>query len=330
MSHSDGEPTPFERVAERETSRTDYYREILDRNVVAPLRILISDTRGLFGIVSILFFVFLGTVGVWLTNQPEPTQYILLPPFQDAAHPLGTGRYGNDVLLQLIHSTPFMLQMIAGGAVYNITMAVIVGTFAGYKGGRIDEFLMTIVDMIIAVPALPLVIVLAVIFEPTNPVVVGIVITLPSWAGLSRALRSEVLSVRTHSYIEASRTMGLPTASILRHEIIPNLMPYIMINFVNAARRVIFASVGLYFLGVLPMSGIMNWGVIMNTAYETGSLYTLDTAHWIILPMIMVVWLSYGLIMFGQAADKVYNPRLRARHATTMTQETARTEEAES
>jgi peptide/nickel transport system permease protein len=110
----------------------------------------------------------------------------------------------------------------------------------------------------------------------------------------------------------------MPTVSILRHEIIPNLMPYIMINFVNAARRVVFASVGLYFLGILPTSGVMNWGVMMNTAYDTGSLYTWDAAHWLILPMVMVVWLSYGLIMFGQAADKVFNPRLRARHAKTV------------
>lgn len=321
MSHSEPEPSPFERVAETETSRADYYRELLDRNVVAPMRILVRDKRGLFGLFTMAAFVLIGTVGVWLTKQPEPGPQTFLSPFQDMAHPLGTGRFGNDVMLQLIHSTPFMLKMIVGGAVYNILMAVAVGTFSGYKGGRIDEGLMMLVDMIIAIPALPLVIVLAVVIEPTNPFVVGIVITLPRWAGLSRALRSEVLSVRTHSYIEASRTMGLPTASILRHEIVPNLMPYIMINFVNAARRVIFASVGLYFLGILPTSGVMNWGVMMNTAYDTGALYSWDAAHWLILPMVMVVWLSYGLIMFGQAADKLFNPRLRARHASTVEEE---------
>ncbi|WP_247004503.1 ABC transporter permease [Halosolutus gelatinilyticus] len=321
MSHSDERSNPFETVSDVEISRKEYYRTVLDTNVLAPLRILLNDPRGLFGFSTIVFFILVGTVGVWLTNPPDGTGGVLLSPFQNMEYPLGTDRYGNDLMLGLIHATPFMLLMIAGGALYNISVATIVGTFAGYKGGRIDEILMMICDAIIAVPGLPLVIVIAVIFEPTNPFVVGIVITLPRWAGLARALRSEVLSVRQESYIEASRTMGIPTRTILRHEIVPNLMPYIMINLVNAARGVIFASVGLYFLGILSVS-TQNWGVMMNLAYTAaGSLYTWQSAHWLILPMICVVWLSFGLIMFGQAADKVFNPRLRARHAETVDEE---------
>lgn len=324
MSHSDDEASPFTTVSDVEFSRREYYREVLDKNVVAPLRILLNDRRGLFGITTIVFFLLVGTVGVWLTNPPDGTGPVLLSPFQSLEFPLGTDRYGNDLMLGLIHATPFMLMMIAGGALYNIAMATAVGTFAGYKGGRVDEILMMICDAIIAIPGLPLVIVIAVIFEPENPFVVGVVITLPRWAGLARALRSEVLSVREESFIEASRTMGIPTRSILRHEIIPNLMPYIMINMVNAARGVIFASVGLYFLGILPFSGL-NWGVMMNLAYTAaGSLYTWSSAHWLLLPMITIVWLSFGLIMFGQAADKVFNPRLRARHADTVDDEEPR------
>lgn len=318
MKHSDSEESPFQRTSTVETSRRDYYREVLDRNVLAPLKILVRDKRGLFGLFVISLFAFVGTVGVWLYPEPVSRGPILQGPFESMQYPLGTDRYGNGILAMLIHSTPFMLLMIVGGALYNIVMAVIVGTFSGYKGGRIDETLMMIADAVIAVPALPLVIVLAVVFEPKNPILVGIVITLPRWAGLSRALRSEVLSVRQQSYIEASRAMGVPTPSILRNEIIPNLMPYIMINVVNAARGVIFASVGLYYLGVLPSSGIMNWGVMMNQAFGLGAMYSLSTAHWLILPMFTVVLLAYGLIMFGQASDRIFNPRLRARHAKTV------------
>lgn len=318
MSHSDQQSNPFEVVSDIEISRRDYYWRMIDKNIVAPLRILTKDYRGLFGLATIIIYVLVGTVGVWFTPPPNGQGPTLLQPFVDMAYPLGTGRFGDDLLSGLIHSTPFMLQMIAGGAIYNVTLATLVGTFSGYKGGRIDEALMMITDSIVAIPGLPLVIVIAVLLEPTNPFLVGIVITLPNWAGLARALRSEVLSVRQESYIEASRTMGLSTYSILRHEIIPNLMPYIMINMVNAARRVIFASIGLYFLGVLPSTSL-NWGVMMNLAYSaTGALYTWESAHWLILPMIAVFWLSYGLVMFGQAADKLFNPRLRARHAKTL------------
>lgn len=308
--------SPFQTVSDIEYSKWDRYLKMFKAEIIAPLRVLLGDPRGVFGLTTVTIYILAGTIGVILLPAPEANGPVLMGPFESWQYLLGTDRYGKDILQVLVHATPAMLKMIASGAVFTVVMATLVGTVSGYKGGQIDEILMTITDTVLAMPGLPLIIVLAAVFEPKDPFMVGLIISLPAWAGLARALRSEVLSLREDSFVEASRINGLSTPTILRRDLIPNLMPFIIINAVNSARRVIFGSVALYFLGILGTSAL-NWGVMMNRAYNsTGALYSLDTAHWLILPMLAIIWLSFGLIMLGQAADKIFNPRLKARHVS--------------
>jgi peptide/nickel transport system permease protein len=316
MSRIDQTESPFETTAETDLTRWEIYREKLEASVLAPLRILWDDYRSRFGLITVLVYLFAGTVGVMLVEPPVSNQAPdnLMAPFQTMAHPLGSDGFGQDILSLLIHATPPMLKMILSGAVFAIILGTIVGTVSGYKGGFTDTVLTTITDTMVALPGLPLIIVIAAILEPENPYLIGIILSVGRWSGLARALRSEVLTLRNAPYVEAARFMGVSTTTILRKDIIPNLMPYITVNFVGASRGVIFGSVALYFLGILP-SNVENWGVMMQRAYSTGgALYTWDTAHWLIFPMATIVWLSLGLIFLAQGADKIFNVRLKARH----------------
>jgi len=81
----------------------------------------------------------------------------------------------------------------------------------------------------------------------------------------------------------------------------------------GAARGVIFAAVALYFLGVLPFTDA-NWGVTMSTAQNAGALYRPSAYHWIFTPMIVITVLAIGLVLLAQSLDRVFNPRIRARH----------------
>jgi peptide/nickel transport system permease protein len=173
---------------------------------------------------------------------------------------------------------------------------------------------MSFSDLVMAIPGLPLVIILAVTLNPENPVLLGVIINISYWAGLGRSLRSQVLTIRENNYVEASRTMGVSTPRIIAKDIVPNLMPYVTVNFVFAARYVMFASVGLYFLGVLPYS-TQNWGVTLNFAYSGGALFSWSAAHWLLAPMLAIMGLSLGLILLGQGLDRVFNPRVRTRMA---------------
>ncbi|MFH5801433.1 ABC transporter permease [Haladaptatus sp. CMAA 1911] len=320
MNHSDQnssniDENPFETVAEvNEVSRNERYKSLLNDWVLTPLRIAWSDRRTRIGGLIVFTYVLMGTVGVVVLKPPETGYPILVPPFTDPYYILGTNGLGQPILRSIVYATPAMLKMITAGAVFSTILATGVGVVSGYKGGRTDRILTTITDVMLTIPGLPLIIVVSAIFQPKSPLVIGVLLTINSWAGLARSIRSQVLTIRNQSYVEASRKMGMSTPMILRRDILPNIMPFIMINFVGAARYVIFASVGLYFLGILPFT-TLNWGVMMNLAYEgTGALYSLSSAHTIILPMVAIVILSYGLTLIAQGSDRLFNPRVRARH----------------
>jgi ABC-type dipeptide/oligopeptide/nickel transport system permease component len=308
----------FSAVSEDSMSRRARAYHVLDGWIIAPFKILWEDMRARIGLLILTLFILMGTVGVQMVRKPLPnTGEPLIPPFTTMKFPLGTDGLGQGIFALIVHATPAMMKMISAGALFATGMAVIWGVLSGYKGGRTDRIMMMIADIILTIPGLPLIIVLAAIIQPEDPFVVGIILTVNAWAGFARSLRSEALASRTSTFIEASRTMGISTPNILLKDMLPDLMPLIMVNFVTAARRVIIASVGLYFLGILPFS-TLNWGVIMNLAYKTGgALYNPAAAHWFAVPMITIVILSLGLLLLGQGMDRIFNPRIRARHSNT-------------
>jgi peptide/nickel transport system permease protein len=173
---------------------------------------------------------------------------------------------------------------------------------------------MLVADIVLTIPGLPLVMVLAIIFEPTEPWAVGLLLTVNAWGGTARQIRSQVLATGRESYVEASGIMSLSLPTIMGKDILPNIAPFVFVRFVQQAREVIIASVALYFLGVLPFTNV-NWGVMLNLAYKQGALYSFGTAHLIIVPIVPMVLLMYGLILFAQGTDRIFNPRVRARHA---------------
>ena len=318
-TESDGAADGFDWHAESanvELSRSERFWEFYEHRIYEPALIAWSDLRTRIGLLLIGFYVVLGLIaalGLW--RKPSTSQAPrLIGMFENMQYPMGTTSAGVDLLAAIIHSTPEILLMVLAGGVWATGVALLVGTLAGYKGGRVDDTLMSISDFFMAIPGLPLVIILAITFSPENPIFVGIILTINYWAGLGRALRSQVLTIRENSYVEASRTMGVSTPQILLKDVIPNLMPYVTVNFVFAARYTIFASVGLYFLGVLPYR-TQTWGVTLARAQANGALFVPEAAHWLIVPMIAIIGLALALILLGQGLDQVFNPRVRTRLA---------------
>lgn len=299
-------------------TRWERVKQQYDLYIRAPLKVAINDWRTVVGLGLLVMFGLAGTIGVWFTEAPSSGQApFLLGPFQNWAYPLGTDVLGRPIHTQLIHATPAMFQMILGGAGLAIGLATVVGLLSGFlRDTLVDRVLMTIADVVITIPGLPLVMVLVAVFQPRNPYVVGILLGLDAWPALARQIRSQVLSIREEHYVEASRIMGLNIWTILRRDLLGQLTPYIAINAALAARGIIFGSVGLYFIGVLPFSAL-NWGVMMNMAYASGALNETAKLHWLIWPMVTIFLLSVSFVLLSQGLDSVFNVRLRARHAET-------------
>lgn len=298
-------------------SRTDRTATVL-RRVWASLRavlvILWNDWRSRVGISILLFYFILAVFGPMVVPEPSVGQGpYQIGVFENWNHPLGTNNQGQDMLGLLIYSIPPLVKMFMGGAIFASVLGTLVGATAGYIGGAVDRVLMMISDIMMTLPGLPLLIVLAAVLQPESPFVIGIILTVNAWAGAARGIRSEVLTLRDEGYVEASRLMGLPLSSILRRDVLPNIISLVLIGFVNQARGVIFSSVALYFLGVLPYTNY-NWGVIMNNAYSNGALYSWQNVYWLLEPMLAILFLTLGMVLLAQALDRVFNPRIRARN----------------
>lgn len=339
-------PSPLETLeasSDSEVSRRDSLRRLYRQFVVAPAAVLWDDWRARVGGFIVLSYVLVGLFGPMIvqetyTNegprllQPFDPQYLI--PLVDTPDvtlnlgvweftftglfvwkfPLGTDNVGGDLFARTIYSTRPVLKMILAGGLFTVGVGTVVGLLSGYKGGVVDDVLSTVTDIFLNIPGLPLVIVLAGIFTPSNPYLVGMLLAVAAWAGLARSIRSQVLTLRNESFTEASRTMGLSTSRIVTLDILPHLMPYVTVNLVNAARNIIFSAVGLYFIGVLPFDN-PNWGVTLSLAYNNSAMYMLSRLHWLLVPIVAIVGLSMGLILLAQSLDRVFNPRVRAKHS---------------
>jgi peptide/nickel transport system permease protein len=296
--------------------------EWLDIHLYAPLMIAWNDYRARVGLIITLTFILAGTVGTVLVSEPVVMEgdTLLMPWEQPLQFPFGTDGMGRDLFAQIIHSTPAMLKMVAAGGLLSVGVGTLIGVTAGYTGGTVDKVLMTISDTVLTIPALPLIIILAAVYTPKDPFMVGILLGIDNWPGLSRTLRSQVLSIREESFTEASRAMGLSKVTIFRKDVISNMAPYILVNLANSSRRIIFESVGLYYIGVLPFS-VLNWGVMLNMAYTSGQMTALKQIHWLLAPMGAIIFVSLGFMLFAQGMDRVFNVRLRAKHAKTRSDE---------
>lgn len=302
--------------ATQDSGGIDWKSESYRKRLYEPALVAWEDIRTRIGLILVAIYLgmaMIAVLGLW----PEPgvgQGPRLLTAFQNWEYPLGTTNSGRGVLALIIDSTPFILQMVFAGGVWATFMAVAIATIAGYKGGKTDTILMSVSDFFMSIPGLPLVIIIALAVSPESPLVTGVILTINYWGGVARSLRSQVLSIRGNEYVEASRAMGVGTFRVIRKDILPNIMPYVLIQFVYAARYTIFASIGLYFLGVLPYSG-QNWGVMLDYAYNSGALFSLEIAHWILAPIVAITGLTLALTLFSQGLDRVFNPRVQTRLA---------------
>jgi peptide/nickel transport system permease protein len=143
-------------------------------------------------------------------------------------------------------------------------------------------------------------------------VLFGLVLSLWSWAGLAKAIRSQVLVIRQKDFIEASRVMGISNFNIIVKDIIPNITSFIAINFIAIMKGAIITSVGLMVLGLVPFQG-SHWGMMMQMAMsQSAVLYGgVGPIVYFLTPIMGILFFQLGCYLFANGLDEAMNPRLR-------------------
>ena len=275
------------------------------------LRFLLHNKTGAVGFVVLSFFVLLAIFGPIVTSDKNPTDVTNIYGSPSRDHPLGTDYAGHDVLQMVIRGARSVMVVGALAALISTAIAVTVGALAALVGGWFDSAVLAITDVVLTIPYIVLLGVLAAYVRLDTPYLLALIIASVAWPTLLRAVRAQVLSLKEREYVEAARVLDLGTTNILFRQVLPNMMSYIVINFVIAMTNAIYGQLILYFLGLVPLSGD-NWGLMINLAYTRGALFFKDSLWYILSPIIAISLLQLSLVMITRSLEDVFNPRLRA------------------
>ena len=225
-------------------------------------------------------------------------------------HLFGTDTQGRDLLSHTINGgRTLILTAILAGAI-STAIAVLLGALAALAGGMLDRIITAVANFILVIPRFPLLVVLAALFTLKNFVLLAVLIGVLAWPALMRAIRSQVLSLRERDYVEAAVALDLGTAHIILREILPNMISFVLVSLVLSMIEAMYAQIGLIFLGMAPINDY-TWGVMLYFGRTRGTLFSPDSALMVLLPVIAIAFFQVSLVMFANALEEVFNPRLR-------------------
>lgn len=229
----------------------------------------------------------------------------------DAAHWLGTDDAGQDVLTNLIYGARVSLIVGFFASFISLVIGGTIGIIAGFYGGRVENTLMRITDIILVIPDLPLMIILVAVLGRSLSIII-VVIGILGWTTTSRVVRSQTLSVKERKFVDRARAIGAGNLYIIRRHIFPLVFPLMVVNAVLVVSAAILNESTLAFLGLGDPTRL-SWGQMLNFAFSRGAMSA--GAWWALVPPgLAIVWVVLGLTLLGNGLERVFNPRLELHH----------------
>ena len=272
-------------------------------------RAVTSNRKATVGALLLLFFCLVGAFpGLIAHDDPEAEIYPRAAG-PSLHHLLGTTAFGQDMFAQVVWGTRPVLLIALGAGLGTTIIATLIGVAAAYLGGFWDGALGLIIDVLLVIPAFPLLIVIGSYLHGAGTGVMIAVITLISWSYTARQLRAQALSLRGRDFLEAARVRGERSIYIILVEIIPTMTSLLVASFLTNALYAVLFSSSLQFIG-LGDPNVTSWGTMLywaenNEAFQTGQ------ALWIIVPGLCIVALGAAFALLNYAFDEIGNPALR-------------------
>ncbi len=227
------------------------------------------------------------------------------------AHIFGTDDAGKDVFSGFVNGARVSLIVGFFAAFISIALGGLVGIVAGFYGGRIENTLMRLTDVMLVIPGLPLMMVIIALTKPSLFNII-FVIGIFGWTTTARIVRSQTLAVKSRKFVLRARAIGAGNFHIIRYHILPLVLPILVVQAVLTVSDAILAESTLSFLG-LGDPTVASWGQMLNFAFSRGAMST--GAWWaLVAPGVGIVWVVLGLTLFGQGLEQILNPRLNKHH----------------
>lgn len=261
-------------------------------------------------VISLFILIFISIISVF---GPFFIQYgfsdtdwnsIYQPPSLENGHYLGTDGNGRDLLVRILHGGRLSLSIGVIATFVSVFIGVIYGTIAGFFGGKLDTFMMRVVEILYAMPYLIFVIILMVVFG-RNIYFLFIAIGAVEWLTMARIVRGQTISLKEKEFIETSRALGQSNTLIIIKHIIPNLAGPIIVYITLMVPSVIILESFLSFLGLGVQEPLTSWGVLISEGSRE-----METAWWLLIfpGSFMVITLA-SLNFIGDGLRDAIDPK---------------------
>jgi peptide/nickel transport system permease protein len=280
------------------------------RSLRRMARAVTANRKATAGIVLLLLFCLVGAFpGVIAHDNPNAEIYQRSLGTPSAQHLLGTTSFGQDMFAQVIYGTRPVLLIAFGVGLGATILAMLLGVSAAYLGGVWDGGLSLFIDVLLVIPAFPLLIIIASYLHGATTGVMIAVVTAVSWSYTARQLRAQALSLRGRDFLEAARVRGERALYVIVVEIIPTMTSLLVASFLTNALYAVLFSSSLEFIGLGDPNQV-SWGTMLywaenNEAFQTG------LPLWIIVPGLCIVALGAAFALLNYAFDEIGNPALR-------------------
>lgn len=270
---------------------------------------LFANKKSIAGTVIMIFFVLMAAFGPIIFKYDPTTDEVNKYLAPSAEHWLGTDNLGRDVFRQLIHGSRDTLVIALMTSVITIFLGTVIGIVSGFVGGAVDKVIGIITNLFLSIPSFPILLIFSSFFTIEDPVSFAVVLSLWGWAGLSRAIRAQINSLRERDFIQICEVMNLSKAHIIFVELMPNIASYILINFIMIMRNAITSSVGIMMLGLASFEP-SNWGAMLLRAKDTGALLIPEAVYFLFAPIVAIMLFQMGAVLLANGLDETLNPRL--------------------
>lgn len=279
------------------------------RRRLAVRRAFFSTPSAVFGSVVLATIFFLAVFGPAIAPY-DPREVVARPYLAPTGdHWLGTNDIGQDIFSEILWGTRVSLLIGLIAATAAVLVGTSVGVVAAFAGGWVDQVLMRITDVVLTLPFLPLAIVLAAFLGPSvwNT---ALVIALVIWSRPARVVRSQGLSICSHTYVEAAHALGGGFRHVLWRHIVPGVVPIAVSQFILATSGAILTEASLAFLGLGdPIQ--KSWGTVLYYAQARGAFLNGSWPWWVLPPGLLISLTVLGFALVGRSLETVLMPRLR-------------------
>jgi len=258
------------------------------------------------GLIIVLVTVLAAVAGPFLSPYDSTAQELarrLEAP--SLAHPFGLDELGRDILARLLEGA--RISLMVGLAVVSVSSTVgkLFGSIAGYFGGRIDDLISRVIDVLMAFPGILLAIALVAVLGPSLTNVV-LALSVIGWVGYARLVRGQALRAREFEFVQAARACGASSARIVLRHILPTAFPSVVVQATLGMAGAIIAEAALSFLGLGVQPPTPSWGTML----DAGRAHLFDAPHLTVFPGLAIALLVLGFNFLGDGLRDRVDPKM--------------------